>query len=296
MQSNTKIRSSIISCTLVSLAAFISLGACAVPIEQEEAWTDAEPTTKTQEVKNGIVTPNGIPTGGTVRLEVWDYNQQKWRICSGQIVAPRALVTAAHCLTVPGFPGTSGTWPVQVFRQLSGQQPVNLTNGWVYGNVQVHPDFVQVFPDYTNDVAVVKIGNNWPGVSANQAALIAKGTQHQFNAWVVGYGMYDTEDEDYDGQLRGKEEYFYYGNVEPKNYNNWAAGDEPWLCSGDSGGPLLSTYGGAPLMYGVASHIDFEVGWCGQRGIWASTAENWSWLKDKVGNCQDRPPIIDCWN
>lgn len=294
-QSNTNIRLSSFSRGLMSLAVSISLGACAAPMDEEEASTEGEAATKSEAVKNGVITPNGVPTGGTVRVEFWDYDEQKWRICSGQIVGPRALVTAAHCPNEAGFPGTSGTWPVQVFRQLSGQEPVNLLGGWVYATLAVHADYVNSY-DFTNDVAVVKIGSNWPGVTASQAALISKGTQNLFNAWVVGYGNYNTGYNDYDGRLRGKEEYIYYEGVDPKMYNNWAAGNEPWLCIGDSGGPLLSTYLGAPLMYGVASYIEYVTGYCGQRGFWSSTAENWSWISQKVGNCQDRNPVIDCWN
>lgn len=277
--------------TLGSLAT----SSCIATTEGDEAIEKADVGTQEQEVKNGYVMANGAPIEGAVRVEFWSYDEQKWRICSGQIVARRALVTAGHCPEVAGFPGASGTWPTQVFRQTDQNPPQNMLGGWVYATVEVHPDYVNNY-DLSNDVAVVKVATNWPGVVSQDAAVIAKGSQHQFDAWVVGYGNYDTGTNDYDGQLRAKQEYMYYDTSNPKSYQNWANGSEPWLCTGDSGGPLLTQFLGGPMMWGVASGIEEVTGSCGRKGYWAPTTENWSWISQKVGGCQDKWSYIDCWN
>lgn len=262
--------------------------------EVGEPWLDEgfDVTHSEHELKNGYVMANGAPLGGVVRVEVWDYSANRWRSCTGQILSRKSLLTAAHCLTEAGMQSSSGSWPVRVTKQIANGSFLAVTNSWVSAQVAVHQAFINQ-SKHEHDVAVVTTPLTWQNVSQAHAALIAKGT-HSGSAWLVGYGNHDTGYNDYDGQLRAKQGYVTY-SANNREYTNSATGSDPWLCIGDSGGPLLTTAANAPLAWGVASYITNATGYCGKSGHWAPTVLNWSWIASKVGGCQDQLSFISCW-
>lgn len=276
--------------TAASLA--VALGACAPP-EPEEAGDQV--AVEDSALKNGTVLANGAPWKGVVRVEIWSQSERKWHVCTGQVTSAQTVLTAAHCAWSSGNTSYHSNLYVRITRQTSA----GLYGEWLHPESYILAD-VQVNPSYTTDVAkydlsVMRGPNPWAATTPSHAAGLMKSNPN-LTLWAFGYGNWgnSTNPDEYDQQGRAGQAKVTY-NSTYKDYRNNASSSDPQLCIGDSGGPLKSTFLDGSLSYGVASQLIEYSGACGTKGEWATTSNNWTWLKNTIGNCTDKVSYISCW-
>jgi Trypsin len=266
----------------------VGLSACEMPPESQD--DDGPATTQSFELKNGTLPDDSYKWRGVVRVDVYWPDFSGWSKCSGTITSRTTLVTAAHCVTQPlGASSTSGYVWVIVKRETSP------------GVYQTLLPATRVFTKYNpaydgwapHDVAVITSPVQWAYITQSDAIAIAKGAPSGATMWALGYGYYDNGY--IDGQGRAGQVTPIYGGQE---YTFSASGTQPWICSGDSGGPLKMT-NGAWYIYGIASLTTGNApgAQCGPVGHWAPTADNFAWLNYAIGydKCVETTLGLLCW-
>ncbi len=253
----------------------VVLSACGAPVESEDL--EEQLSSEQSELMNGTLIDSSARWRGVVSLDVLWPDFRAWEHCTGNVSSRRTIITAAHCVTQPLGTSNSGTVTVIVKRQTSTGAWQTLLNGvWVHA--EVNPAYNNFAP---HDVAVLTSPWDLPYITPSDAVPIGKDRPSGEAMWAVGYGMF-TRSGAFDGLGRtGKVTPTYFSS--PGEYRFGAGPTDPWLCRGDSGGPIRlgsRTWG----VFGIASLSDSVPGeFCGSKGHWAATADNFQWLKSAIG-------------
>jgi hypothetical protein len=169
--------------------------------------------------------------------------------CTATLVAPRVVVTAAHCL---------GSNPPNVFQVFFG---ASFDDGGVLIPVvggRAHPSWDAA--THANDIAVLVLESDAPStitpIPMRTAALPGlTGSPVR----MVGFGVTDV-DANTTGVRRSG-----IGRVTAVGADDVTMAPDPGMsCSGDSGGPVLADLGGGEELIGVTSHGDAA---CAERGV-----------------------------
>ena len=130
-------------------------------------------------------------------------------------------------------------------------------------------------------------------VSPSDTAVLAKDAPANTAMTAFGYGQYDNTLDDGQGRSGSLTPTFSSGG----EYVFSAGATQPWLCSGDSGGPLKGNANG--MVYGFASWTDASGSHCGNSGHWATTRNSYVWLKGVItalgNNCSETSTQVSCW-
>lgn len=197
-------------------------------------------------VPAGAIT-NGVPDGGAhpyVGMILFTRADGTRTRCSGTLIAPRVVLTAAHC--------TFGKVSARVWFD---ETVPDLATGGVSGTPYVHPlyDDVNFIPPETHDVGVVVLSKSVKmktfGVLP-QAGLVDTLTHvmgiHSQRFTVVGYGRQEVKPNNVAFRARYKAEVVIQNldnavvdgfNIQTSGNANaiWSGG----TCFGDSGGPMF---------------------------------------------------------
>jgi MYXO-CTERM domain-containing protein len=185
---------------------------------------------------------NGSPDSGhpaTVSLTT-----QGFPFCSGTLVTPTVVVTAAHCIDP-----SNGVPPVDEIDIFFGS---NVFQGGTFIDVvdgQGHPGFDPSGQDPQNDIAVLRLAEPASVTPVQMAQLPANGT----TLTLVGFGI--TVAEGNDGGLKrvaqadiaDAQGTVFFMELLPSG-----------TCSGDSGGTALWNDGGVEKLVGVHTRSDCE--------------------------------------
>lgn len=236
------------------LLAASPLAAGCVADAGDEAWED--PEGDVSEVAEDQAEAIGVDAqpivGGTkdktdrsvVAISVW--NKQASRTCTGTIVAPHVVLTAAHCLA-PGDVGSNNVVQVFMGDSLSSPWP------WLFKSVKefhVHPAYKPGLHILGNDLAVVITNGalGRPPLPMNRIALTSSdvGASLRF----VGFGLTDPKDPASSGTR-------FQTTLTLTSVTSNLVGSSSKTsstCKGDSGGPGLLTRNGVEYVAGVNSY------------------------------------------
>jgi hypothetical protein len=218
------------------------------------------PSEQTSELIGGTVLAPGAPWGGAVKLLLLDSTHNVWIRCSGQIISPHEILTAAHCVQAALNGPDSGTIGFGAARQLSATTWVTVGSG--RATVTFNPfHLTTTTPQW--DIGLLSSSSQWINISNADIAPIATTAPSQ-SMWVLGFGPPDS-------QARG-------GIVSATYNGNYYSTltTVPQVCSGDSGGPLKALFGNE--VYGVTSQSRNLS--CTGGSAFAATKNSWAWARN----------------
>lgn len=152
-------------------------------------------------------------------------------VCSGTLIAPNKILTAAHCLPADTRRVLAGVW------RADGSVVGEVASRWV-----VHPQFQRTSSALVNDAAVVVLPRAMP--NATMPVMVSAATASGQGVYVAGWGApgfdlavgFTTLTGVNDTSLR----YTYNGQLSN-------------TCSGDSGGPVYRNVSGRAAVVGITS-------------------------------------------
>jgi secreted trypsin-like serine protease len=144
-------------------------------------------------------------------------------VCSGVVVAPRAILTAAHCLPLPDDSTSPGPADVCFGPRIDACSKTIAVTGW-----ELHPDWEPI--TFRADLAIVALAEDAPVPSlAIEPRFVTAGDDLE----IVGYGRTDARSPASSGEKR-----VTITRVTAIEQGRAVHGEA--ACNGDSGGPLFA--------------------------------------------------------
>lgn len=198
-------------------------------------------------------------------------------LCTGSLIAPDAVLTAAHCID-PSF----GITPA--FTLARDVSAISVTDVVAGRQAYVHPQFdINTVPPSLGrwyDIGLLMLEK--PIVNAavevlptpDEAALLAVGQR----VGLAGYGVTTIEGEDTGVKYVGEASLVEIGEAELLI----SSPGEPQNCNGDSGGPALIDFGNGLRLVGVVSRSPDDNRICDHGGVDTRADSYLEWIHSRV--------------
>lgn len=196
--------------------------------------------TKNVRIINGTAC-GSLSSSPVVRVIVLDSSGDPIGLCSGTMITPNDVLTAAHCI----IPGTAGAAVVYGESESSNAARVS--------RIVRHPEYRPVsrvgetFAAF-NDIAIFSLDQNLnlPTLPLLSSSFVESGEEIS----IFGYGTDENGNLEF-RELKSGE--MLVSDVTDNHISTVFNGDGSNTCQGDSGGPAVSNKTGAPAIAGVTS-------------------------------------------
>ncbi|XP_055627320.1 brachyurin-like [Toxorhynchites rutilus septentrionalis] len=216
-------------------------------------------------------------------------------LCGGSILSENSILTAAHCVSLQEN-AIGGTIVMGAHNLTDSSEPSQVRIRFTREEICVHPDWNMNL--LRNDVAIIRLKNNIQFTDRIQKINLPPPTTESFagqTGTVSGFGVFSDAE-----RVASEVPRFvsnpvmanpacnirFFGVIQPEHICKSGAGGRG-ACSGDSGGPMTTTYNGRHVQIGVVSFglaLGCERGW---PSVYARTSSYLNWIDSakQLGQC-----------